>query len=109
MPLSGRAGPSVSLEFCMPRAKSNVGILDDDVGADDVGRHQGRELDAREDRPLLELVASGRSANYGGVNRMRENLFEDGVGHTALGDLAFYLDRVLRTEHPKRTLSDPRR
>jgi hypothetical protein len=55
MPLSGRAGPSVSLEFCMPRAKSNVGILDDDVGADDVGRHQGRELDAREDRPLLEL------------------------------------------------------
>jgi hypothetical protein len=30
---------------------------------------------------------------------MRENLFEDGVGHTALGDLAFYPDRVLRTEH----------
>jgi hypothetical protein len=51
----------------MPRAKNNVGILHDDVGGDDVGRHQGSELDAREeDRPLLELEVLPFSSSIAG-------------------------------------------
>jgi hypothetical protein len=50
-----------------PKGGFGHALLHDDVGADDVGRHQGRELDAREeDRALLELEVLPVSSSTAG-------------------------------------------
>jgi hypothetical protein len=66
MEAENQIAPPLELEV-FPEGGFGHALLHDDVGADDVGRHQGRELDAREeDRALLELEVLPVSSSTAG-------------------------------------------